>query len=126
MAQVDFLIKRADKFLKLARYSFKEGDYNIAAFNLEQTAQLYLKYYLFLKLKDYPKTHSLEELLRELSKAYPDKKSEIDKILKEQASTIGDLEQAYITSRYLPVEFSKNRVMEMQKFVTKLIKLLKK
>jgi len=125
MAKIDFLKKRAREFLKLSKHAFREGNYNISAFNLEQAAQLYLKYYLFLRIKDYPKTHSLEELLRELVQAYPEKKSAIGKILKEEVSAIGDLEQAYITSRYLPTEFSKNRIKEMQKFVAKLFKFLK-
>jgi len=36
-----------------------------------------------------------------------------------------NLEQAYITSRYLPVEFSKYRIENMFSFVKKLIKFLK-
>jgi len=122
--KTDFLKRRAEEFLKIARYSFREGNYNIAAFNLEQVVQLYLKYYLFLRLKDFPKTHFLGELLEQLAKVYPEKKLKIKKILKEKISTIGDLEQAYITSRYLPVEFSKSRIKEMEKFVAGLIKFL--
>lgn len=122
--KTDFLKKRAKEFLKGVEYYLTEKSYNLAAFNLEQAAQLYLKYSLFLRIKDYPRTHSLEELLEELAKAYPQRKSKIDKILKEEASVIGDLEQAYLTSRYLPVEFSQNRVKKMQKFVSELIKFL--
>ncbi|HHT9121008.1 MAG TPA: HEPN domain-containing protein [Candidatus Hypogeohydataceae bacterium YC41] len=126
MAKVDYLKKRAEEFLKGAKFYLEEGNYNLAAFNLEQVAQLYLKYYLFLKLRDYPKTHSLEELLGGLAKVYSDKRLEIEKILRKDASVIGDLEQAYLTSRYLPVEFSKNRVEKMQDFVKKLIRFLEK
>jgi HEPN domain-containing protein len=38
---------------------------------------------------------------------------------------IADLEQAYITSRYLPVEFTKKEVEELEKFARELIEWLK-
>ena len=124
--KVDFLKKRAGEFLQGVEYYLNRGSYNLAAFNLEQAAQLYLKYYLFLRIKDYPKTHSLEELLKELAKAYPQQKPKINRILEEGASVIGDLEQAYLTSRYLPVEFSENRIKKMEKLVIELVKFLSK
>ena len=125
MAKIDFLKKRADEFFNLAKTSFKEKYYNLAAFNLEQASQLYLKYYFALKVKEYPKTHSLEELLKGIGKIYQ-KEREVKKLLEENASVIGDLEQAYLTSRYLPVEFSKKRIENMFEFVEKLIEFLKK
>jgi HEPN domain-containing protein len=124
MAKIDFLKKRAEEFLKMAKFAFKERNFNISAFNLEQACQLYLKYYLFLKLKRYPKTHSLEELLRGIGKVYG-KEKEVEKILTEKASVIGDLEQAYLTSRYLPVEFSKKRIENMLDFTNDLFNFLK-
>lgn len=126
MVKANFLKERAEEFLETVDYHLKKSQNNLAALDLEQAAQLYLKYYLFLKIRDYPATHSLEKLLKELKKVYPHKKLEIDQILKEEASTIGDLEQAYITSRYLPAEFSENRIEKMQKFVEKMLKFLKK
>jgi HEPN domain-containing protein len=39
---------------------------------------------------------------------------------------IADLEQAYITSRYLPAEFTKREVEELEKFSIELIEWLKK
>ena len=65
-----FLKERADEFLTNARYLLEKGGYTLAAFNLEQATQLYLKYYLFLKIGDYPRTHSLKELIDDLGQAY--------------------------------------------------------
>jgi len=59
-----------------------------------------------------------------LGKLYK-KEKEIQKIVDENASVIGDLEQAYITARYLPVEFNQKRVENMAKFTKKLIRFLK-
>jgi HEPN domain-containing protein len=125
MPKADFLKQKAASFLEDAKYDIKTKKWFLAAFHLEQTCQLYLKYYLFKKLGDFPKIHSLNELLEEFKKISPQRKKEIEKIQKEEAGTIGDLNQAYITSRYLPVEFNKFQVDKMLKFTKKLIKFLK-
>jgi len=124
MVQMDFLKKRAEEFLKTADYHLKEGFYHLTAFDLEQALQLYLKYFLFLKLKDYPKTHSLKELMKNLGKAYH-KELEIKKIIEKNIHLIANLEEAYISSRYLPAEFTLKQVKEMKKFVEDFIKFLK-
>lgn len=125
MAKADFLKERGEAFFEDAKYDISREKWFLAAFHLEQSLQLHLKYCLFRKLGDYPKLHSLERLLRELEKVYPKKKREIEKIRKEKASTIGDLDQAYITSRYLPVEFTKFQVEKMLEFTEDLIDFLK-
>jgi len=80
---------------------------------------------LFLKIKDFPKIHEIDQLLQQLAKVYK-KKEVVNKFLKKHASVIGDLNQAYITSRYLPVEFNKYQVEKMEEFVENLISFLKK
>jgi len=124
MAKADFLKKRADEFFETADYHLKKHSYSLAAFDLEQTCQLYLKYYLFLKIKDFPKTHFLRELLKGIEKAY-NVRNKVKILEEENVSVIGDLEQAYLTSRYLPSEFTKFQVEKMREFVRKLIEFLK-
>lgn len=121
----DFLKKRAEEFLDAAGYHLSKENYALAAFSLEQTSQLYLKYSLFKELGDFPKVHSLSDLLKELSKVYPLKKTKIEKIRREKASVIGDLEQAYITSRYLPIKFNQFQVEKMLVFTKELTEFLK-
>lgn len=125
MAKAEFLKKRGKSFLKTADYHIKEKEYALAAFDFEQTLQLYLKYYIFLKLANFPKVHSLEKLLEGIGRIYK-KEAEIKKILKENVNLISDLNQAYISSRYLPVEFSREQIRNMERFVKKVIKFLKK
>lgn len=124
MAKADFLRNKAQVFFESGCEQIPKKRYFLAAFSLEQSAQLYLKYCLFLKLKDFPKIHGIDELLKEVGKAY-NKKKNVEKFLKENASVIGDLNQAYITSRYLPVDFNQYQVEEMQSFVKRLIIFLK-
>lgn len=123
--KADFLKNKAQIFFESGSEQIPKKRYFLAAFSFEQAAQLYPKYCLFMKLKDFPKIHEIDELLREIGKAY-NKKKQIDNFLKENASVIGDLNQAYITSRYLPVDFNQYQVQEMRVFVEKLRVFLKK
>jgi len=125
MAKADFLKEKAEAFLENGKEKLNQEVYFLAAFNFEQAAQLYLKYCFFLKLKDFPKIHEIDQLLQQLAKVYK-KKEVVNKFLKKHASVIGDLNQAYITSRYLPVEFNKYQVEKMEEFVENLISFLKK
>jgi HEPN domain-containing protein len=99
--------------------------YHLVAFDLEQAVQLYLKYTLALKLRNFPPTHSLKELLTAIGKAYK-KEKEVKKIINENIHLIAELGQVYITSRYLPAEFTKKQIEELEKFSRELIEWLKK
>jgi HEPN domain-containing protein len=78
-----------------------------------------------LKIKDFSKIHEIDGLLKDIGKAY-EKKKKVEEFSKENASVIGDLNQAYITSRYLPVDFNIYQAEEMREFVKRLMAFLKK
>ncbi len=123
MAQAEFLKKRADEFLENARENIKKERYNLAAFNLEQTCQLYLKYYLFLRLADFPKTHSIRDLLSDIGQVY-EKTPVVEKIKVDKVNEIADLEEAYLSARYLPAEFNALQIKQMESFVDWLVEFL--
>jgi len=125
MAKIDFLKKRAGEFFENAKDLIRKEKYPLAAFNLQQSVQLYLKYYLFLKLKKYPKIHLIGELLKGIGKTYK-KEKEVEKIIEKNANVISDLDQAYLTARYLPAEFFKPQLENMLNFVEELITFLKR
>jgi len=120
--EAEILKERALQFLKNAKDLIKRKFFDLAAFNLEQFCQLYLKYKLILLFGDFPKTHSLRLLLREVQKVR--KKRKIEKFLLQHASVIGNLESAYITSRYLPKRFAEAEVKQMFAFATKFKKFV--
>ena len=122
--KADFLKERAEKFFRNAQNLFKEGEYDLSAFNLEQAGQLFLKYYIFLRIGDFPKTHFLKRLLRELGKAY-EKEEDIEQLLKDNISVISNLEDAYLGARYLPRAFEKEEVREMIIFLEKFLEFLR-
>jgi len=49
--EIELMKKRAIAFLEVAKYSLKQGNYDVTAFNAEQAAQLYWSsLVIFLKL----------------------------------------------------------------------------
>lgn len=117
-----FLKKRAKEFFENAKYLLASQKYALAAFNFEQSAQLFLKYFLFIKLGDFPKTYSLKRLLREMGEIT--KKKGVKNFAEKNADVLANLENAYLTSRYFPVEFERKEVENMKEFVQKLTSFL--
>lgn len=122
---IEYLKKRGEEFLKTSEYHIDNEMYDLAAFDLEQALQLFLKYTIFLKIKTYPPTHSLKSLFKILSETYNNEK-ELNKILKNKYQLIGNLEQSYISSRYLPYSYTKEEVLEFKKFVNEVVEFLEK
>ncbi|RLI89634.1 MAG: hypothetical protein DRO65_03930, partial [Candidatus Altiarchaeales archaeon] len=89
---VEFLKENANAFYRNAKRLLNEQEYKLAAFEIEQSLQLYLKYFLARKIGDFPKTHSLKRLFEECIRFCP----EIKKLFEDNINTIGDIEGAYI------------------------------
>lgn len=87
MAKAEFLKEKAEAFLENAKYNISKKKWFLATFHLELAYQLYLKYYLFLKIADFPKTHSLRDLLADIGNVYQ-KEKEIKKLIKENSRII--------------------------------------
>ena len=106
---MEFLRENADAFLRNAKDLFEKGEFKLSAFNTEQAVQLYLKHLLAEKVGDFPRTHSLKRLFREAGSLCP----KLFKMLEENSALIGDLESAYIGSRYYPMEYLESEVRQM-------------
>ena len=119
----EFLKDRAERFLRNALELFQRDEYDLAAFNLEQSVQLFLKYVLWKKLGDFEKTHEISKLLDDF-KEVSAQKPKISELISTYQEVIADLELAYIESRYLPAQFFKNQVEKMADFVQKLKSLI--
>jgi HEPN domain-containing protein len=92
---VGFLLENSRSFWRAAKAMLEAGEYNLALFHIEQALQLCLKYKIYERYGDFPKTHSLKLLLAEVGGQIP-----LDPVV------IDLLEDAYIGSRYLPVRYS--------------------
>jgi len=114
--------EKADAFLDTAIYNFEKGRYDLAAFNIEQAVQLYIKTKLLELLGEFPRTHSLVTLLRELSKVF--KEEEVERFRKENIGMLTKLSDVYITSRYYTREFYEEEVKELIEFAYRVRRLL--
>jgi len=83
---------------------------------------LYLKYLLYLKLGDYPKTHSITRLLKDLRRIY--REEVLEDFYEENLEMIHLLEEAYITSRYLPREYDGDIARRALKFAKKALEVM--
>ena len=118
----EILNRRAKLFLKEAENDIKNGFFDLAAFHLEQALQLKLKYILAKKIGYFSKTHFISTLFEEVKKIIP----EIYKIYKKYKEEIEELEIAYIGARYLPIEYSKEKVKKLLKVVKEIFRFLEK
>lgn len=116
-----FLRRRALAFLEDAKSDFARGEYDLVLFHVEQFMQLYLKHLLYLKLGDFPKTHSPSDLFRLLASAY-ERESVMD-FYYRNLEMIALLEDAYISSRYLPRSFSREVAERALTFAERLLEV---
>ncbi len=110
-----YLVERSRRFFETALMQIDRGFYDLAAFSLEQSLQLFLKACLLKLGVDYPRTHSVRRLLEivaEVSGA-----SEVRELLRRFAVELGALEDAYISSRYVAREYTKEEVEKLRRVV---------
>ncbi|RLI86979.1 MAG: DNA-binding protein [Archaeoglobales archaeon] len=116
--EIKMYLERAKKFKRNAEFNFKNGDYDLAMFHIEQACQLMIKAKL-LDLKGYfERTHSLRKLLSEIDV------EGIKEFINKYKVVLRNLERAYITSRYYFEEFFKEEVEEAFKALDELKKIL--
>ncbi|RLI81430.1 DNA-binding protein [Archaeoglobales archaeon] len=117
--EIEILKKRAIRFLENGIELLEKNILDLAAFNFQQFSELYLKYRLAEISGEYPKTHSIKRLLKELA-TLKSKEKDVTDFLEKNIDRISNLENAYITSRYIPVEFERKEVENMKEMVEKL------
>ncbi len=118
--ETNLLKKRARNFFENAESLANKKIFDLAAFNLEQAAQLFLKSFLLEKKGYYPKTHSLRILLSQVAEL--DEKAK--KLLEDESLGLALLEDAYITSRYFAREFEIAEIKKLVEVVQKIIRLV--
>ena len=120
--EIKILLKRAEVFKRDAENDFKNKDFDICMFHLEQAAQLLIKAKLLEIKGSFQRTHSLRTLLLELAESW--KKDEIKKFIEENKEILRDLERAYISSRYIYEEFFDEEVKRAFQLYEKLKEVL--
>lgn len=118
--EAELMRRRAEKFLRNALRLLDEEDYDLAVFSAEQYCQLMLKYKLLVKKGSYPRTHSLRRLIRELGEIDDRVLILVNDI--KNLHYIARLEEAYIASRYLPIEYEEREARDLIRFVLEVFK----
>ncbi len=108
--EIELMERRARNFLEISEYLVGKGIYDLAAFNAEQAAQLRLKAALLKVVGDYPKTHSIILLLKELGRVDEER---VKKFIEENRGMLHALEDAYLTSRYFLKTFGREDAVEL-------------
>ncbi|MDJ0270714.1 MAG: HEPN domain-containing protein [Aigarchaeota archaeon] len=105
------LARRSSEFMTTAKIQFEQGLYGLAAFSLGQALRLYLKHKLLLLGVKFPWTHSVRRLLELLTEVSSERcRVAMSYVMERYLMELSVLEDAYITSRYVAGEFSREEV----------------
>jgi HEPN domain-containing protein len=115
LEEYEALLKRSDGFLETALMQARAGMYDLAVFSLEQSLQLFLKATLLGVGADYPRTHSIRRLLELLTEVTG--RSELRELASRYSVELGALEDAYISSRYIPRIYTKDEFERLRAVV---------
>ena len=121
-SSLEFLKQRAKGFYDVSVFLLNKGDYALSAFNIEQAVQLELKHFIGTRLGDFPKTHSLKILFQECMKLCPSLKD----FYEANINLIGEIEDAYIMTRYYETKYEEREVRNMITFYVELSAELEK
>jgi len=123
--EYEYLLRRSREFYETAILQLEKGFYDLAAFSLEQSLQLFLKAKVLERGVDYPRTHSIRRLLEILSEVV---EREISNVLRELVDKysleLASIEDAYITSKYIPREFRREEVLRLRGVVDEVIEVV--
>lgn len=122
--EAETLRRRANDFLELAREASRLENYDISCFLSEQAAQLHLKSVLLEEVGDYPRTHSIRNLLAEISKSFMGE--EIREFTHTNRVRLIALEDAYIIARYTPTTYTMEDAEDMISLAEETIRLTSK
>ncbi|MCR8456029.1 MAG: HEPN domain-containing protein [Crenarchaeota archaeon] len=121
--EVNSLLERSRRFYESALLQIEKRFYDLAMFSLEQSLQLFLEAALLSLGLDYPRTHSIRRLLELIHELTGDKG--IKELLVEHSVELALLEDAYITSRYVPRDFRVEEVVRVRGVVDKVFRVVR-
>lgn len=122
--EVSLLRDRSLRMLSSARRSLLDADYDIAAFMADQAVQLYLKSTVLKLTGEVPRVHAVRQLMLVI-KDLLGKPDLVDSFVREKRSLLIRLEEAYISSRYMPRVYERDEAEELVNFANEVIGFVK-
>ena len=120
------LLKRAEGFYKTALFQLDNGLFDLAAFSLEQYLKLFLKAVLLKNGIDFPRIHGVRALIRLLIDLRKNQSYKLSSLLDKYELELSLLEDAYITSRYIPKEFTESELRKIMKALEEIVGEIKR
>ncbi|MEM1931586.1 MAG: HEPN domain-containing protein [Sulfolobales archaeon] len=117
------LLERSRRFYESALFQIEKGFYDLAMFSFEQSLQLFLEAALLSLGVDYPRTHSIRRLLELVHELTGDEN--VKELWVEHSVELALLEDAYITSRYVPRDFRVEEVTRVRGVVDRVIRVVR-
>ncbi len=121
--EYEYLMRRSREFCETAVLQIERGFYGLAALSLEQCLQLHLKARLLEAGMDYPRTHSVRRLLELLGEVLGES-VRVEKVVSRFSVELAALEDAYITSRYVPRDFRRDEVLRLKSVVEEVMRVV--
>ncbi len=118
------LKKRSGIMLEEAGEELSKGHYDLAVFLAEQAVQLFLKAVILSETGTMPRTHR-RDLAGALRVIYPDKAREVDVFVRQNHGLFIRLEEAYVSSRYLFREYTREEAEELVKFAGEVVEFVR-
>ncbi len=125
LEEVKLLEQRSKIMLEAAVRELSNKHYDLSVFLAEQAVQLYLKAIVLKNTGTIPRIHSIREIMGALRVIFPGKAYEIDEFVKKNRGLFIRLEEAYISSRYLPRTYDEEEAKELVEFADKVIKFVR-
>ena len=119
----EYLVERSRRFYETALMQIEKGFYDLAAFSLEQSLQLFLKATLLKLGIDYPRTHSVRRLLELVHEVSG--RDEVRALLQRFLMELALLEDVYITSRHIPREYRREEVLGLKDAVDEVMRVVR-
>jgi len=125
LESVNAFLKKSRMFLSSAKGNIDRRLYDVACFEAEQAAQLFLKAYVLKSSGVVPRTHSVRRLLGHLASTSEANKKAIIRFASERRSDLIMLEDAYLRSRYSGEAYNRQdakRCVDVAEEVTDFVK----
>jgi len=100
LESVKIMLKKSKMFLNSAKGNIERKLYDVACFEADQAAQLFLKANILKFVGVIPRTHGIRTLLGHLASIPEINKKTLTKFAAEHRSNLIMLEDAYLRSRY--------------------------
>ena len=121
------LCKRAEEMFEGAKWRLERGHYDLACFEAEQAAQLWIKCLAFELWNEAPRLHDLNQLLgfimRKLSLSGKEISSFVDKF-RQMRKDLWFLSESYYEARYEEVEYGSEEGERCLRIAEKVRKLV--